>query len=478
MAMTPLGRLRAWLRRGPPRPSLVPTKSGGGAEAGGGTASPNAGLESRLRTIDEDTGYKRGDVIAEKYRLERRLGGGGMSDVWVAQNLALESPVALKFIRPDAASASASQRLLREARTTARLTHPSVVRVFDFGLTERGDPFLAMELLRGEGLSHLLERQGPLPPRRAVQLLLPALEGLATAHSRGVVHRDLKPENIFLALDDAGRVRPTLIDFGIAKTTVVEKKLTKTGTLLGSPSYVSPEQARGEAEIDARSDVWSACVTLYELLTGKTPFTARDFPTLLWSIINDPAPRLPDSEGLADIVDRGLRKARDERWASAAELGRALAAWLLAQGVSDDACGTSLQTTWLGPTAPGGAAGGGVKPPEGLWGRLVRLMRRGAGPAHAAPPGALVAAPFDLGGAAPSPKATLASAAKALSSFTAQNRPLVVALVVVSGLGLGLLALGRGLFAGGGAAPSPSAGAPSAHDPAGRPTASAGAGRP
>src|SRR5262249_7007231 len=158
-----------------------------------------------------------GDVIVEKYELLRVLGEGGMGAVWLAKNLTLEVEVALKLIRREVATLEASERLLQEARAAARLGHPSIVRVFDFGVTELDDPFIVMELLRGESLATFIDRRGRIPATESVQLLLPVASALCAAHAKGIVHRDLKPDNIILTTDDSGATIPKVVDFGIAK---------------------------------------------------------------------------------------------------------------------------------------------------------------------------------------------------------------------------------------------------------------------
>ncbi len=302
-------------------------------------------------------------VIAQKYRLESLLGEGGMGSVWRAFNLQLEVPVAIKLLRPDLPSAELGERLRVEARAGAKLVHPSIVRVFDIGEAESGDPFIVMELLSGESLGSLLER-GPLPAVDALQLLLPIAEGLSLAHSRGVVHRDLKPDNIFLATD-GNALQPKLLDFGIAKvtSTVVTGGAvqTQTGTLLGSPDYMSPEQAFGRNDIDPRSDVWSFCAMLYEALSGNPPFVGDSCQQVLRSVVQDEPVPLDEACGvdpeLSRLVMRGLTKDRELRPGSIFELGQELAGWLMAQGVLEDATGSSLEAKWFGRNHEGQTGG-------------------------------------------------------------------------------------------------------------------------
>jgi serine/threonine-protein kinase len=298
--------------------------------------------------------YRSGEIIAEKYRLVRPLGQGGVGRVWVAHNSVLDLHVGLKLIHTDQSGSGniQAERLLQEARAAAKLGHPAIVRVFDFGETKLGDPFVVMELLHGQTLASVLKREGRVPATRVVQTLLPIADALATAHDNGIVHRDVKPENIFLTAQDTGRTQPKLLDFGIAQVDTTNHKLTIQGTVLGTPDYMSPEQARGEGEIDERTDVWSYCILLYELVTGRVPFDHENYNALLWAIINEePQPTVELAAGDAElwsIIERGLKKDRTERWNNMRELGHALASWLLGHSVSEDITGKNLGSVWLG----------------------------------------------------------------------------------------------------------------------------------
>jgi len=194
--------------------------------------------------------YLPGDRIADKYLLEKLIGSGGMCTVWTAVHTGLDRRVALKFLRSDLPETEEG-RLLREARALGRIEHPAVIRVFDYGETEARHPFIVMELLDGTSLAYALDRNGPLSPIAACRVLLPILDGLSTVHENGIVHRDLKPENIFLSRE-GGRILPKLLDFGIAKfeTRDPKPRLTMSGTVLGSPAYMAPEQARGQGDVD------------------------------------------------------------------------------------------------------------------------------------------------------------------------------------------------------------------------------------
>lgn len=274
-----------------------------------------------------------------------------MGSVWVAKNLALDTLVALKLIRADVRSAVTEDRLLMEARAAAKLRHPAIVRVFDFGETEHGDPYIVMELLEGETLADSLERRERAPATRAVQLLLPIADALAAAHDQSIVHRDLKPENIFLARTSHG-VQPKILDFGIAKIQEdsIVTTFTRATAVVGSPEYMSPEQARGSRYIDQRADVWAFAVVLYELIAGVRPF-AGDYNAVLLAIAeSDPRPFTELGVGDSDLwnmVAVGLRRPPEERWRSMRDFGRALAGWLWEQGIKEDACNASLEATWL-----------------------------------------------------------------------------------------------------------------------------------
>ncbi|HVY30613.1 MAG TPA: serine/threonine-protein kinase [Polyangiaceae bacterium] len=301
------------------------------------------------------TVYEPGYVVAGKYELEALLGQGGMGAVWRAKNIALDSPVAIKVVRSVGDGALLRGRLLQEARAAAKLRHPAIVKVFDVGQTETGDPFIVMELLHGDSLGKILERDGRLSAVQAVRTLLPICDALWLSHGKGIVHRDLKPDNVFIVQHE-GAIQPTLVDFGIVKVqeTEGESHLTKAGDVLGSPDYMSPEQARGLDDVNHLTDVWSFCVVLYEAIAGRTPFKGANYNALLRQIVEDTPPTLHQlSSGdaqLSAIVARGLSKQPDQRYQSMGELGRALAEWLIAQGVSEDICGTTLETKWLRST--------------------------------------------------------------------------------------------------------------------------------
>ncbi len=312
-------------------------------------------LEDAHSTPATAMSYRSGETVAGKYRLLELLGEGGMGTVWRAHYETLHVDVALKMVlrpnaRDDELPNDGRRRLQLEACAAARLGHAAIARVYDYGLCSRGGAFIVMELLEGEDLGRALARRGQLSASKAVATLLPIVHALCVAHQKGVVHRDIKPQNIYLARTADGRVQPKLLDFGIAKLENPNTRLTRTGALLGSPVYVSPEQARGE-EVDARSDVWSTCIVLYELIAGAPPFGNTTPTGLLYAILARDPPSLFDA-GLADealwkIVERGLAKEPHHRWSTMRELGQELARWLSGCGKATDITGASLCQQWF-----------------------------------------------------------------------------------------------------------------------------------
>ncbi|MFO0736600.1 MAG: protein kinase [Labilithrix sp.] len=220
---------------------------------------------------------REGDVLGGRYRLSRQLGEGGIGVVWAADQVTTGKKVAIKLLKEEP-NADVS-RFLREAKIVSQLTHPNIVQVFDFWDGREGTPvFMVMELLAGESLATRLQRIGRLTAHQTAEVALPIVRALEVAHAAGVVHRDLKPDNVFIAAGPPEIVK--VLDFGIAKPTNVPSdhtQLTRTGTVLGTPRYMSPEQVYGEADIDGRSDIWSFGVLLYECLVGIAPFDGDNY---------------------------------------------------------------------------------------------------------------------------------------------------------------------------------------------------------
>jgi serine/threonine protein kinase len=296
--------------------------------------------------------YSVGSVLADKYRLDSVLGEGSIGTVWQATNLLLDSSVAIKLTHPELSQPEFHARLQLEARAAAGLRHPAIIRVFDVGQTSFGDPFIVMELLQGATLAQMIAG-GKLTAVRAVQMILPVIGALGVMHAHGIVHRDVKPDNLFISLEGPS-AQPKLLDFGIAKLNESRGKngnLNESGMLVGSPEYMSPEQAMARDDIDFRTDIWSVCVALYEAISGETPFAKVSDDALLGAIVGVEPASLVEcgacDEQLWEIIRIGLAKDRYARHASMAVLGRALASWLVSQGVTDDVCGTSLESQWF-----------------------------------------------------------------------------------------------------------------------------------
>ena len=323
---------------------------------------------SNLRLLPKQA-HAAGDVVVGKYRLVSLLGEGGMGAVWRARSLALDIDVAVKMVHRDAATDDAAERLLREARAAASIGHPAIVRIFDFGVTDADEPYLVMELLTGESLGDWLDREQRIAAGVAVQMLLPVISALVAAHAQGIVHRDIKPENIFIARGEGDTRHPKLLDFGIVKFSQPRggRVLTEVGMIVGSPEYMSPEQAEGRAEIDSQSDVWSIAVVLYELITGRRPFSGSHPGAVLISIFRDtPVPTTTLAAGDAElwsIIERGMQKNSAARWNGMREFGAALGAWAIARGIETDASGVSIARHWLGGSR---ASLSGATPPAQL----------------------------------------------------------------------------------------------------------------
>ena len=271
---------------------------------------------------------KAGAVVADKYRVERVLGRGGMGMVLAATHLSLGTRVALKFLHSDMAKhPKLLERFFREARASAKLKSEHICRVSDVAEID-GTPFIVMELLEGTDLRKVLAREGRLPVERACDYVVQACMGIAEAHGAGIIHRDLKPGNLFLTVRADGSPLVKVLDFGVATAPRDDKNfsLTQTTTVLGSPGYMSPEQMRSGKGVDERSDIWALGAILFELLSGRQPFVADSITELALKIGMDPTPRLPgDAPELEAIVHRCLEKDTDKRYRNVAELAEALA---------------------------------------------------------------------------------------------------------------------------------------------------------
>ena len=286
-----------------------------------------------------------GVLVAGKYRVIQMIGEGGMGSVWLARNEVTERDFAIKFLHETPGrSQSQVPRFFQEAKIASKLRHPSVVEVFDAGTEPALDnaPYLVMEALDGIGLDRAISRAGTLPLGLSLEIIAEIARALALAHEKGIIHRDLKPSNVFLHRIGNGALVPKVLDFGISKILVDESgrqisSVTQTGAILGSPLYMSPEQAAGDKTIDARSDVHALGVMLWECLLGQPPFRAETHGLLLVEIIQGPRPELsgvlpripPD---VSALVQRAMARDRDTRFAHAGEFADAVEQAILRLG--------------------------------------------------------------------------------------------------------------------------------------------------
>jgi serine/threonine-protein kinase len=288
-----------------------------------------------------------GAVLSRRWRLVQRLGAGGMGEVYAAEPDAGTSGVpptqtagtgparvAIKILRPEfLAEPQVLARFLEEANTCMRLIHPNIVRMIECASAEDASPYLVMELLEGVPLGAYTQHGGRVPMAQAVPILQGILAGLAAAHAQGIVHRDLKPDNVFLTRGPGGTFVVKVLDFGIAKVMDAAGGMgsrTRTGMLLGTPAYMSPEQIKSARDVDQRADLWSAGVMFYEMLTGRVAFPAPTEYARLTAVLTlepEPVERVdPALAVLGPLIGRALRKDKGERFGSALEMARALAA--------------------------------------------------------------------------------------------------------------------------------------------------------
>jgi serine/threonine-protein kinase len=304
-----------------------------------------------------------GAVLAGKYRVDRVLGQGGMGIVVQAMHLQLHQPVAMKFLLPEVlGNQQVVQRFLREAQAAVRLRSEHVARVIDVGTLESGAPYMVLEYLEGTDLSSFPRSQ--LAIGMVVDLMLQACEALAEAHSLGIVHRDIKPANFFITRRADGMLLLKLLDFGISKAAAMSSQLTATQAVMGTPSYMSPEQMRSSRDVDHRSDIWSLGIVLYELLQGAPPFGGDTFSSMVLKVVHDPLPKLTVHlpGDLEAIVYRCLEKDPARRFQNTAELAQALAKY--AQSETQAAITVQRTRGIVGsqtfPPAPQPGPGGGV----------------------------------------------------------------------------------------------------------------------
>jgi len=273
-----------------------------------------------------------GSVIADRYHVIRKLGEGGMGQVYLAEHVKMGRMSALKIMRPAVVKDVESiSRFNREAANASRISHTNVAAVYDFGETSDGVIYLAMEYVDGVPLTTLIEQTGPLSPTRAAEITRQAAEGLAAAHQLGIVHRDLKPDNLMIAKTRDGDDLVKIVDFGIAKAAGNDaQKVTKTGLVIGTPDYMSPEQLAGDP-VDSRSDIYSLGIVAFNMLTGKLPFPSDSAQESMIMRLTDSPKTLAESRpeiawpsGVQQILDKALARDVAERYQSAAAFGRDL----------------------------------------------------------------------------------------------------------------------------------------------------------
>jgi serine/threonine protein kinase len=271
--------------------------------------------------------------LGVKYEVLGILGDGGMGRVLRARHRQLKELVAIKLLLHDANLTGSRERFLREARAAAKIRSPHAPRIMDTGVLGSGQPYIVMEYLDGQDLARMVADQGPLECERAIEFVLQALEALAEAHAGGIIHRDIKPGNLFATFLAGGEVCIKVLDFGLAKTNgnfeTVDPCLTERGAVLGTPSYMAPEQFVNAQDVDVRADIWALGASLFELLTGEPPFQGATLPQLYTAVVHAPIkrlhsvmPTLPD--GLDAAIDRCLSRQRSSRFGNVAELARAL----------------------------------------------------------------------------------------------------------------------------------------------------------
>src|SRR6185369_8227331 len=274
-----------------------------------------------------------GSFVAGRLRVLKKIGEGGMGQLYACLDTVLSREVAVKLMQRSLASEPlVAERLMREAMLAAQLRR-HVAQVFDCGMLATGEPFIVMELLSGRDIYAVLRESGPLSPEDVSALMLQVCDGLAEAHEKGIIHRDLKPENLFCATQPDGEVVIKIVDFGVSKQVTGRRMRAQTnpGESVGSPQYMSPEQISAPSEVDARTDIWSLGVVMFELLTGVLPFRGPGTARICAAVLTEPTPAISDYRtdvppALEFIVRRCLEKDRQHRFADVSQLAAALSA--------------------------------------------------------------------------------------------------------------------------------------------------------
>jgi serine/threonine-protein kinase len=311
---------------------------------------------STLKAQNE-TGDLVGSIIADRYHVLRKLGEGGMGTVFLAEHVKMGRKSAVKVMNPGMKhDADAISRFNREASNASKINHPNVCAVYDFGETSEGMIYLAMEFIEGPPLTKVIEEQGALPPLRAAEIARQVADALGVAHDMGIVHRDLKPDNIMLTKNRDGSDCAKVVDFGIAKAANNEaQKVTKTGLVVGTPEYMSPEQLSGD-KLDGRSDIYALGLVTFNMLTGKLPFPAETLQESMIMRLTDRPKQLAEMKSdvawpteLQTVIDRALERSVDARYQTSGEFGRDL---LGAVKVIRESTATKQFTQMMSPPKP------------------------------------------------------------------------------------------------------------------------------
>jgi serine/threonine protein kinase len=337
-----------------------------------------------------------GTLLGGKYRIVRQIGAGGMGRVYEALHEQTERTVAVKVLSPEAAQQPDTRvRFDREARAAGRIGHDNICEVVDVGFGENDVPYLVMPLLRGSALGAVIRQQQQLSLRRCIDVTAQILAALAAAHAAGVVHRDLKPDNVFLVRMGDREDFVKVLDFGISKMIGEHRPdatLTQTGTILGTPYYMSPEQARGLRDLDARVDVYAVGAILYQMLTGKPPFDGDSYNQLLSAILLDdfPRPSLLRADvppALEELILRATEKDREKRYRDAGEMRQALLAAVTGTSLRPSDLNVSTVAMASSETIPSAPPGPGTPLPSSGWAATPTPQLRASAPTPGASTG-------------------------------------------------------------------------------------------